>query len=184
MPRLLLNMLVFVSLLLYLAGAALWARSHWVRDIFIFGPAGGDGQVVQSLLGRLHWRTDFGAGYNGPAWQQSDRLSPQAIWNGGMSGYPTQVRWRIGFVFQTYNDYHFSHFGGTGFTTRHRLVVIPYWFPAALFAVAPSWWIVSRLRRRRRMAEGRCRRCGYDLRATPGRCPECGMETEVPDLPD
>lgn len=25
-----------------------------------------------------------------------------------------------------------------------------------------------------------CRRCGYDLRATPDRCPECGMPRQSP----
>jgi len=34
------------------------------------------------------------------------------------------------------------------------------------------WWPVIRDRRRTR--DGRCVRCGYDLRASPERCPECG----------
>ncbi len=62
-------------------------------------------------------------------------------------------------------------------TATLRSVTLPNWFLAALFAIWPIRWIVTR--RRRRILPGHCRRCGYDLRATPTRCPECGQ----PNLP-
>jgi len=54
-------------------------------------------------------------------------------------------------------------------------VVFPTWAPPVVFSVLPAARLAQRLRRwARRQAPGRCRRCDYDLRATPGRCPECG----------
>ena len=50
----------------------------------------------------------------------------------------------------------------------------PVWLLFALTAFAGLIWWWGR-RRRRRPDGTRCRRCGYDLRATPDRCPECGQ---------
>ena len=58
------------------------------------------------------------------------------------------------------------------------VVGVPFWALAVLTAIPPVAWFVRSpaRRRRRRLAQGLCARCGYDLRATPGRCPECGAD--------
>ena len=64
-----------------------------------------------------------------------------------------------------------GYFGQGGFA-----LVVPDWslFIAALL---PFAWLLRRwMVARRKAMEGRCRRCGYDLPATPNRCPECGTQ--------
>jgi hypothetical protein len=56
----------------------------------------------------------------------------------------------------------------------------PYWVLAILFAILPARWMLSYRRAARREREGRCLRCGYDLRgSTSGKCPECGTPVPV-----
>ncbi len=52
-------------------------------------------------------------------------------------------------------------------------LTVPHWLPVAVLAVAPLAWLAG-WRDRRRYPTGHCRRCGYDLRASPEKCPECG----------
>jgi hypothetical protein len=58
-------------------------------------------------------------------------------------------------------------------TTRNE-VAVSYWVLFLVSGIWPGLWMWSWWRRRRRFGEGRCQKCGYDLRASPERCPECG----------
>jgi hypothetical protein len=62
-------------------------------------------------------------------------------------------------------------------------VVVPMW-AVVLPLLTCSAAALARWRRehvlRLRLADHKCSRCGYDLRATPGQCPECGVATGAP----
>jgi hypothetical protein len=59
-------------------------------------------------------------------------------------------------------------------TRPYLHVVAPHWLLISACMPLPAWRGTRWYRRRRTFAKGLCRRCGYDLRATPERCPECG----------
>ena len=59
----------------------------------------------------------------------------------------------------------------------HRDSAIPLWFVMTVSSIWPMATLVRLVRHRPR--PGHCRRCGYDLRATPQRCPECGAVAEL-----
>jgi hypothetical protein len=57
----------------------------------------------------------------------------------------------------------------------------PIWPIVSLSGILPAWMIGRMLWRceitKIRKANGRCSKCGYDLRGTPDQCPECGTLT-------
>jgi hypothetical protein len=69
--------------------------------------------------------------------------------------------------------------------TTAQVVTLPLWAIGLLTAALPvgnlgKSMVAGYRRRWKARRSGRCKKCGYDLRATPGRCPECGAVPAKP----
>ena len=112
--------------------------------------------------------------------------------------YPLQTRWHYmaypwhstpaglstpwyGFAYNTSRSR--TGYGST--SEFHYITVSHVWAVGLPFLVGvlTARPLISVVRERRRVRQGHCPACGYDLRATPDRCPECGhvppAETEL-----
>jgi hypothetical protein len=174
MTRRLLNLVTGLSLLLCVATVAVWVRSLGYADEVVFRPtddltvwsfASGCGEVVFTSIRHKGFTRKRTAG---------DTVFTHSPLTSTVRGLHGRIR-----------DGHTSRFLGAGWTPPDRYdnpavtwVTVPYGHPIVLTAVLPTAWCAVSLGKgilcRRRGRAGRCRGCGYDIRATPERCPECG----------
>ena len=171
--RIILNGLTILSLPLCLASAVLWVRGYWRVDWFYWyrrprpeatglllgleSGGGGAAVYVRSWDSQVYW-TSYPGGWH---WVTDD--PPTVPYAGGRE----RTRWGVRWISQD------------AALDSQRGIIVPLWLPTLFFAALPLARGALFIRRRRRGREGHCRKCGYDLRATPDRCPECGTLAPV-----
>jgi hypothetical protein len=179
------DVLTGLSLLLFVAATALWARSYRFEDILCLWDADGE-LALSSQRGLICVSASNVHGPPGHAlirWpaHPPTELRPSPLAGGSLFN-------RLGFA----HDARLQRGGYVGLPLElqnrglivpdpfvSRLYVLPFWAVCALAGALPVLrWALCPLRRgirsKLRRRHGLCPRCGYDLRATPDRCPECG----------
>ena len=86
-------------------------------------------------------------------------------------------------AFLGFHDVRLAPTGTAPATATSRVIFVPPWVLCSLSL--PGFLLLIRTVARnrclaKRKAQGLCRVCGYDLRATPDRCPECGTTVVSP----
>jgi|SRR5579884_4193538 len=171
---------LMLSLLLCIAAAVLWVRSCFSGDTWEYthhhymGEDRRSGTTWRWIIrdgrgllcvflskGTIH---DEEAGGDGAwkTWSFFSHIGSEA---------PREIR-----RFTPHREFLFrDDVGETDVTLWYRAaVVFPTWLPVLVFALLPTTRAGLTMFRRRQRRPGRCRVCGYDLRATRERCPECG----------
>jgi hypothetical protein len=116
------------------------------------------------------------------AWRHSPAdpgVADELVDDGLLDDGDADVRWRVPHLA--------SCVGYTDDGMRHSVTVTAFLLDARgllpLLGALALPGLAAWVRQRRRVARGLCRRCGYDLRATPGRCPECGTVRRAVSAP-
>lgn len=190
MKRRLLNLVSALSLLLCVAALVLWVRSYRVSDVIrrdsrritvdaltghsveLRFAGGGLALKIATFSNsdpdlRL-WRTrQISAGSSWEWTADQEPMYPVLVPTGENRSLA-----RGGFVWME------CSFQSYGILRYHEnSAVLPWWSVVLSITVLPLFRL-SRLlgiiRQSKRARGGSCRRCGYDLRASPNRCPECG----------
>jgi hypothetical protein len=160
------RMLPPVSLIVFLAIMAIWARSYWVADEVLDECLYVAGDCANDATRRLFI---------------SSRGSLQVMIHPAPPRFPEEVKvFRNGWLLHHWTPSSTSNGISAGMQSlvKFRLAIedsvvivrCPHWAVAMLTLVLP----VRQIRRWATRRPGMCTTCGYDLRASPNCCPECG----------
>jgi hypothetical protein len=163
----------FTSLFLLLTSVLMLIRSRGHIDELAFPISREYRLEIASLSGQLrllnlHWPEQMLPAYTSvipDRWTFDD-------WNPLIQPRATSESWnRVGFSV------------GRGLLNARQttcgqfaFISVPWWSMVFLFALLPTIRVCRRVRYFRRMQNGLCPHCGYDLHASPERCPECGKD--------
>lgn len=177
-PRRILDTITALSALLLAATLALWLRSHTTSDHLTYRRTDG-ARYVGTAPGHLVLGFDLGdwthqsAAFYGFHYE---RTESRHYANDIAPVYVLSIGPRDTFEDWRHAGVHWVRWRSASRQSSIARLVVPFWIPAAAFALPPASRLFLRFRRRgrRRTSTTFCPTCGYDLRASPTRCPECG----------